>query len=267
MQIHELPSQSATYDTDQYALDTGSTTRKISFANLKDTLLGTGDISGIGDGTVKGAIRVLNTALFSSANAVPIMSLGAGLHYLSNPTDAPAGTLGVAIVKASPNAQYEADYKAVIWIPLTTTTGAVYVRVRGGESVDSGWIRMPGRDEITAITTNITQLTGRLAAERFTASNSESPFTAAEVIGYHDKAINTVRMTFFFRASSAITTSTPIATIPEAYRPSANIGGHGAFYASAGFVPGMWRVTTSGEIYQMVGNTITSGHGYIEYSL
>ena len=123
MQIHELPSQSTTADTDQYPLDTGSTTRRISFANLKNQILqkanpaftsgddttatswtnvaklvtgevmtsvlnkisvmfknvrylhgkmGTTDISGIGGGTVTGAISALN-----AKNVFPT-SLGVG---------------------------------------------------------------------------------------------------------------------------------------------------------------------------------------------
>lgn len=79
MQIHELPSQSTTADTDQYVLDTGSTTRKITFANLKQAIigainliLGTTNISDIGDGTVTGAIKAVD-----DKNVFP-SSLGVG---------------------------------------------------------------------------------------------------------------------------------------------------------------------------------------------
>lgn len=122
MQIHNLPEQATSSDTDQYALDTGSTTRKISFANLKNQILqkanpeftsgdsstanswtdvaalvagevmtsilnkvsvmfknirylykmlGTTNISGVGDGTVTGGINALaNRRTFSDGLGV-----------------------------------------------------------------------------------------------------------------------------------------------------------------------------------------------------
>lgn len=60
MQIHELPEAASVADTDQIAIDTGTNTKKFSILGLLRKIIGTTSISGIGDGTVTGAISALN---------------------------------------------------------------------------------------------------------------------------------------------------------------------------------------------------------------
>ena len=61
MQIHELPEAASVADTDQIAIDTGTNTKKFTILGLLRKIIGTTSISGIGDGTVTGAISALNS--------------------------------------------------------------------------------------------------------------------------------------------------------------------------------------------------------------
>lgn len=61
MQIHELPEAASAADTDQIAIDTGTNTKKFSILGLLRKIIGTTSISGIGDGTVTGAISALKS--------------------------------------------------------------------------------------------------------------------------------------------------------------------------------------------------------------
>lgn len=61
MQIHELPEAASAADTDQIAIDTGTNTKKFSILGLLRKIIGTTSISGIGDGTVTGAISALSS--------------------------------------------------------------------------------------------------------------------------------------------------------------------------------------------------------------
>ena len=63
MQIHELPAQTTAANADTIAIDNGDTTQKITAQNLKKYTIGSTSISGVGDGTVTGAISALNSDL------------------------------------------------------------------------------------------------------------------------------------------------------------------------------------------------------------
>ena len=67
--LTELTEKSTATDTDlvPVAAKTGTLFR-MTLAKLKEIFLGTKDISGIGDGTVKGAISELNTNCFAVVN-------------------------------------------------------------------------------------------------------------------------------------------------------------------------------------------------------
>lgn len=76
MQIHELPEAASVADTDQIAIDTGTNTKKFTILGLLRKIIGTTSISGIGDGTVTGAISALNAgARYAPGDAVSFNNL------------------------------------------------------------------------------------------------------------------------------------------------------------------------------------------------
>ena len=85
---------------------------------------------------------------------------------------------------------------------------------------------------------------------------------------YKDKACNTVRVHFYFNATSNVGTSTTLFTIPSGFRPSAGATGT-MFYMDANNLGGAYtfKISTAGIVTQNAGSTIRQGFGYVEYPI
>lgn len=85
---------------------------------------------------------------------------------------------------------------------------------------------------------------------------------------YKDNASQTIRLVFYFNATSNISTSTTIFTIPSGFRPSAEVSGS-MFYSDANNVSGSYtfKITTSGALTQNAGTNIRQGFGVAEYPI
>lgn len=105
-------------------------------------------------------------------------------------------------------------------------------------------------------------------AEEFTLERN-TDISGGEGYGVYDKATNLVRLNFAYNnGTTVIPITTPIFTVPQAYRPSSPKRGNGFVYTTTPVAAGAtYSVATNGEITQRATNTGTRGFGYIEYKL
>lgn len=90
--------------------------------------------------------------------------------------------------------------------------------------------------------------------------------------GFYDKVSGIVRINLHFNNNSdAVSSSTPIFTVPEQYRPTEYKYGSGVVWTGAATTLQMsgcpYRIETNGTITQKASNYATRGFGYIEYKL
>ena len=103
-------------------------------------------------------------------------------------------------------------------------------------------------------------------AERF-ALTANSKLSWSNAFGYFDPVGRTVRILFVFRATSTVTTSDALFTIPEAYRPSSNYSGIAVYTVSGTQSFYSCTIGSNGNITQPLSNSVSAGMGMVEYNI